>query len=279
MGDLIRNQGAARAGGEDPPRSGTINSVEHAIELLRCLAVAGGPLGTNDLARRIGLHKSSVSRLAATLEKARLLRRDPATGRFLLGLGLLALAAPLFADFAVADIVEPILVKLAAETGETCSFNIWDGQDAVSIAQVPGSHSVRAFSLPGQRKPAHATATGKILLAHLDEAALSAYCSTPLRRYTDTTITDSKALVENLVQARQRRYAINLGEYESDVGGIAAAVFDMSGRLFGCVATTMPLYRFAPERHAALGAAVSACATEIAEHLGIYRRKGREGPP
>lgn len=272
MDNGTQNRIGAPSSADAQPRSGTIGSVEHAIELLRCVAEAGAPLGTNDLARRIGLHKSSTSRLAATLEKARLLRRDPATGRFLLGLGLLALAAPLFADFAVADAVEPILAQLAARTGETCSFNVWDGRDSVSIAQVPGSNSVRAFSLPGRRKPGHATATGKILLAHLGEEALSTYCSAPLHRYTDATITDPKALAEDLVRTRRQHYAVNVGEYESDVGGIAAAVFDASGRLLGCVTATVPLYRFPPERRAALGEAVIACAGEIAGHLSIHRK-------
>ncbi|MCS0495633.1 IclR family transcriptional regulator [Ancylobacter sp. MQZ15Z-1] len=266
-------EAGAAPGAEPAARRNTIGSVEHAIELLRCLAAAEAPIGTNDLARRMGLHKSSISRLAATLENAGLLRREPATGRFALGPGLMALAAPLFADFALTDAVEPILAQFAARTGETCSFNIWDGRDSVSIAHVAGSNSVRAFSQPGRRKPGHATATGKILLAYLGEAALAAYCSTPLHRYTGSTITDPKALAEELDLARRRGYAVNVGEFEADVGAVASAVLDSAGRVIGSVTATVPLYRFPPERHAWFGQAAIDCAAEIGAHLGMLHRR------
>ncbi len=250
-------------------RRGTIGAVEHAIDLLRCLSEAGSALGTNDIARRIGIHKSSVSRLAATLEKARLIQRDADTGRLSLGMGLVTLAAPVLASFELRDVVRPALEKLAAQTGETASFSVWDGEEAVSIEQVAGSNSVKAFSLPGHRNPAHATAVGKILLAHMGEAKIEAYCGKPLRRFTDTTITTPAALKTELARCRVQRYAINLGEFESDVGAVSAAVLDGRAQVLGAMTATVPMYRFKSARRAELAEFVTRAAAELSAQLGF----------
>lgn len=251
------------------PRRGTIGAVEHAIDLLRCLSEAGCSLGTNDIARRIGIHKSSVSRLAATLERARLVQRDSETGRLSLGIGLVTLAAPVLASFEARDLVRPLLEKLAAKTGETVSFSIWDGREAVSIEQVAGSNSVQAFSRPGHRNPAHATAVGKILLAHMGDAAIESYCSEPLRRFTDTTITDPAVLKAELVRCRALGYAFNTGDFESDVGAVSAVAFDGRSQVLGAMTVTVPMYRFGEARRKELADVVSLYAAELSAKFGF----------
>jgi DNA-binding IclR family transcriptional regulator len=245
----------------------TIGAVAHAIEVLRCISEAGNPIGVGDIARRIGIHKSSVSRLATTLENGRLVARDPATGRLSLGTGLVALAAPVLAGFHLPDLVRPLLEQLAAKTGETVSFSIWDGAEAVSIAQVPGSNSVQAFSTPGHRNPAHGSASGKMLLAHMGEQAIAAYCAKPLRRFTERTITDPAILAKELARYRSRGYAINTGEFEIDVGAVSSAVFDRRSHLLGTVTATVPMYRFAAARRTRLAKIVRTCAAELSAKL------------
>lgn len=254
-------------------RRGTIGAVEHAIDLLRCLSEAGSSLGTNDIARRIGIHKSSVSRLAGTLERARLIQRDAATGRLSLGMGLVTLAAPVLASFEVRDVVRPVLQCLAVETGETASFSVWDGQEAVSIEQAAGSNSIKAFSRPGHRNPAHATAVGKALLAQMGEARIEEYCAKPLHRFTDTTITAPAALKAELARCRAQRYALNLGEFESDVGAVSAVVYDAHGQPLGAMTATVPMYRFKAARRTELAAIVTRAAAELSAQLGFKNHK------
>jgi DNA-binding IclR family transcriptional regulator len=262
-------ESAVRKKKEGAPRRGTIGAVQHAIDLLRCLSEAGTSLGTNDIARRIGIHKSSVSRLAGTLEKARLIQRDGETGRLSLGLGLVTLAAPVLASFEVRDLVRPILQKLAARIGETVSFSIWVGHEAVSIEQAPGSNSVRAFSRPGHRNPGHATAVGKVLLAHQGEGAIETYCGEPLRRFTDTTIISVPALKAELARCRAQGYAINTGEWEGDVGAVSAVVFDGRAQPLGAITATVPMYRFKLTRRAELAEIIKGAATDLSRELGF----------
>jgi DNA-binding IclR family transcriptional regulator len=273
---MSQDSPSARKAPASAPRRETIGAVDHAINLLRCLSETGAPIGVNDIARRIGIHKSSVSRLAATLEKARLVQRDPVTGRLSLGIGLLALAAPVIAGFDVRKVVQPSLVNLAAQTGETVSFSIWDGAEAVSIEQVPGSSSVRTFSRPGHRNPGHATASGKVLLAHMGEAAIEAYCGKPLHRFTASTLTDPSVLKAELTRCRMQLYAVNTGEFESDVGAVSAIVLDGQSQVLGAVSATVPMYRFDEARRLELAEAVRRCATELSEGLGYSGTPGSE---
>jgi DNA-binding IclR family transcriptional regulator len=249
-------------------RRHSIGAVDHAIALLRCLSQAGAPLRVSDIANRIGIHKSSVSRLAATLERTRIIERDPTNARLSLGIGLVALAAPVFAALEVLEVARSLLVGLASETRETVSFNIWDGTEAVSIERVPGSNSVRTFSSPGYRNPGHATASGKALLAYMGDATITAYCTRPLARFTEKTITEPATLVAELERCRTDGYALNIGELEADIGAVASIVFDRRQTIIGSVAVSVPMYRFGPERRPELVTAVRRCAAEISMKLG-----------
>jgi DNA-binding IclR family transcriptional regulator len=274
---MSRDETPKKSATASPPRRETIGAVEHAIDLLRCLSEASSAVGVNDIARRIGLHKSSVSRIAKTLENVQLIQRDSATGRLSLGMGMVTLAASALASFDVRDVVRPLLSQLAAQTGETCSFSVWDGHEAVSIEQAPGSNSVRAFSTPGHRNPGHATAAGKVLLAHMGEAAIEKYCAKPLHRFTDRTITDPRSLKAELARCRAQLCAINTGEFERDVGAVSAIAFDRQSQVFGAVTATAPLYRFAQARRTELAKAVIRCAAELSEKLGTTGLSGRKG--
>src|SRR5262245_48689122 len=100
----------------------TVLAVKHALDVLRCFSEKEKSIRVTELARRVGLHKSSISRIVSTLEEARFLERDEATGCLRIGMGLLALSAPAFADIRVDDVIRPFLQDLAARAGETASF-------------------------------------------------------------------------------------------------------------------------------------------------------------
>ena len=206
--DLIRMKKAASTKTRREKRhQGPIRTVRHTVDVLRRISEAQVPLGINELARRVGLDKSSVSRLVATLESEYLVRRETGTGRVSLGLGLVALAAPATAGLGIKEAVRPLLAELAQEAGETSSFSVWDGSQAVSIEQVSGAGAVRIFSEPGRRDHGHSSAAGKMLLAHAGDKAIAAYCAKRLRRLTARTITDPAKLsgeLELILYARLR---------------------------------------------------------------------------
>lgn len=249
-------------------RGSKIGAVEHAIAILRCLSGSPEPLGINELARRIGLHKSSISRLVATLVAARLVERDTASARIRLGAGLVLLAAPVLAELHIKDLVRPALEELAARSGETASYNMWDGSDAVTIEQVTGPGAVRIFSEPGRRDPGHCTACGKILLAHEPAEVIEAYCAAALERFNERTIVEPAALRQELATSRQRGYALNFGELDGEISAISAVVRDGREKVVGSVTVTVPSYRFTPERQQELIAMVVDTARRVSRNQG-----------
>ncbi|MBB3063758.1 MULTISPECIES: IclR family transcriptional regulator [Limibacillus] len=244
-----------------------MKTVRHAIVVLRCFSVAESLLGVNEIARRTGLHKSSVSRLVATLEEAHLLERDTATKRLRLGDGLLTIAAPLFSKMGFLNAVRPVLEKLSQTTEETAYFNIWDGSEAVVVDQAVGPNAVTHFAPLGMRNPAHCTATGKVLLAFASESEVDAVLSVGLHKYTPSSVTDPVTLREQLADIRANGVALNIGELASDVGAIAAIVRKEHGAIAGAIAVSVPLYRFGRDRQEELRKMVLEAAKSLSQRL------------
>ena len=111
-----------------PPRSEsaadsrTTPVIANAVSVLRCFSHDDPLLGVTDIAGRVGLHKSTVSRILATLEQEHLVERDPQSRRYRLGLGLITLAGPLLADLDERRVAYPVLQELTEQTGETLSL-------------------------------------------------------------------------------------------------------------------------------------------------------------
>jgi DNA-binding IclR family transcriptional regulator len=275
MAQRMLDKAASTPGGPTAGRGSVVGAVQHAIEVMRVLSHADAPVGINEIARRVGLHKSSISRLISTLERERLVQRDAVTERISLGIGLVALAAPLLAKLEAKDVVRPLLEDLARRSGETVSYSVWDGSEAVTLDQALGVGAVRTYAAPGRRNPGHSTAAGKMLLSHQPADAVAAYCRRPLASFTIRTITDEAALQEELSAVRARGYALNEGEHESDVGAVSSAVHDRTGRVVGTVTATVPLYRFEQERRVRLVDMVVAAAAELSAKLG-YAANGED---
>jgi len=230
------------------PRPPTILAVQHAIQLLRSLSTEGSA-GVSELADRVGLHKSTVSRLVATLEDDDLVERDPASRRIRVGAGLLSVASPLLARSAIAEVVRAPLVDLAQRCGETISLSIWDGAGAINLEQMLGAKAIKHYAPAGSRNPAHCTAAGKLLLAHAPEAVVARVLSRELARYTARTLVTPVALRTEIGLIRRRGHALNLGEFADDVGGVAVPLRDSDGDVAGAITATVPMYRFsAPQR-------------------------------
>jgi len=249
-------------------RGSTVTAVRHAIEILRTFSASEREQGISEIARRIGLHKSSVSRLVTTLEQDRLLERDEVTKRVRLGGGLISLAAPLLGNVKVAEIARPYLVDLARRAGETISFSVWDGSGAVSVEQVLGGQAIAHYAPPGRRNPAHCTASGKALLACASDTEIGRVLADALERYTPRTVCDPARLRNELAATRARGYAINVGEFTTDVGAVAAVVRNGDGRVAGAIAATAPMYRFDAARRTELGSMVKQIAGELSRRLG-----------
>jgi DNA-binding IclR family transcriptional regulator len=221
------------------PAARHVAAVERALSVLDTLA-EGEELGTNELARRTRINASTVSRLLATLAALGFVEHVPETGRYRLGLRLLQLGNAVLSRLDLRRVARPQLEALAAETGETATLSAPGGRDAITVDFVQSEASVQSVARVGRPSIAHATATGKVLLAfgavELPEP--------PLEVFTPRTISDSRALEREIRRVRDRGYAEAAGEREEELNAIAAPVYEARGSLAAILGLQGPASRF-----------------------------------
>src|SRR5580658_1492806 len=185
MSNRAERAGSSRGPGRED--SGPIQSVDRAAAILEILA-RDGDAGVTEVARELGVHKSTASRLLAALDRRDLVAQDSARGRFRLGMGLVRLAGAAARRLDLVQESRPVCRALAQEVGETVNIAILSGRDALYLDQVAGPAALSPHNWAGRRIPLHATSDGKVLLAYLPSAEIDGHLVPPLKRFTDHTI-------------------------------------------------------------------------------------------
>ncbi|AXB42768.1 IclR family transcriptional regulator [Amycolatopsis albispora] len=225
------NSGDTAGTGE--PRSSS-QTVDRALSMLTLLAQRG-PAGVTDLARELGVHKSTATRLLSALEKFRFVEQDGNRGKYRLGFGIVRLAGATTAQLDIGREGRPVCARLAAELyGGTVSLSVLEGGGATAVVQEPSTER----NWIGVRMPLHATATGKVLLASLGFEELSNALERPRQRLTANTITASGALLADLNRVRDRGWAATIGELETGLNSVAVPVRGPGGRIAGALSVS-----------------------------------------
>lgn len=221
-----------------PARSAPVQSVDRALRILLAFVVPDQRLSVGELARILGVHKSTASRLAATLVASGFLERDGGE-QLLLGPEVARLGTLARSGNSLVDRARPVMEQLAAETGETVTLAVAEAGEAVTIAQAEGSFVVGTRSWLGQRSPLHATSDGKVLLAF----GAGTLPEGRLRRCTPVTVTDRRALEAVLHHVRLEGWASSAGDFEDGLHGVAVPVWDEGGRFRAALCVSGPAYR------------------------------------
>lgn len=259
-------------GGAATDRSTTArlsSTLQQGIRVLRELANADDPLlGVNEIARRIGANKSTVSRLVATLEYEGLVEKEPLSGRFRVAAGVVALAWPMLANSDIRDAARPYLEELATNARETSGLAVWSRDEAINIDQILGPGAIMHVATVGARLAPHSSASGKVFLAYASGDIRERALSRQLTRKTVRTITDSSVLLTELDSVRSRGFAVNDGEDTDEAVGIAAPVYGSQNAVDAVVSVTAPRYRTPPDRIEELATLVVDTAAKLSQRLG-----------
>lgn len=220
------------------PRNSVVHNV---IDVLHCFSTEKPLVGVTEIAQQVGLHKSSVSRLLATLESEGWVEQDPTTRRYQLGLGLIAIAGPLLANLNVRRIAYPYLQELATATGETTVLAVWEDSAAVTVEQIASARTVKHTSPLGSRYWSTGSATVQTFLADMaiDEAE-ALIDNGSIRLQQDWTMAEFR---QRLRRVYDRGYATNLRDTYEDEVGIAAPVYDHHSKVVAAVLMAAPAYR------------------------------------
>ena len=221
------------------PATRQVAAVQRAVAILGELADARTELGTNEIARRTGINVSTISRILATLVSGGLVEHVAATGRYRLGIGVLRLANAMHERLDIRTLARPYLVELAGLIRETATLSVPGEHEAITLDFAQSPLSVRSVAEVGRTSAAHATAVGKVFLAHGGTLPAG---SLPV--YTERTIVDPAVLEVEVARARERGWAEALGEREEDLNAVAVPVLTAAGRLVAVLGVQGPAVRF-----------------------------------
>ncbi len=244
-------------------------AVARALDVLTCFSMQTPELTMTQIAERIGVHKSTVHRLLATLEAKRFVKRDPTTGTYSLGMRLFQMAYLTLEQNDLRRMSAPFLRRLWEEHRETVHLSVLDDADVVFLDVIESPQRVKLAAAIGQKLPALATASGKCILALMPDVAVQQLLQQGMPQHTGHTLCSPEAFLEDLRRVRERGFAFDEQETEDGINAVAAAVLDPAGQPVAAVAIAGPAYRLERERLLDIGPSVLATARDISKEMGM----------
>jgi len=249
--------------------SESIRAVERALDVLMCFTSQTPELTMTQISELVGLNKSTVHRLLATLERKRFVERDPETGVYRLGIRLVQMAFLTMEHNDLRRLAAPFLHSLCDQYHENVNLTVLDDTDVVYVDVIESSQRVKLAASPGQRLPAFCTASGKAILAFVPEENVKSILERGMARYTQNTILSQKAFFENIEEARERGFALSEQEFEEGINAIAAPIFNSKSKPIASVSVAGPAYRLTRERMLEIGPDLVAAANNIARDVEL----------
>lgn len=245
-------------------------SVVSAFRVLEAVAETQ-PVGLSELARTVGLPKSTVQRVLLTLQEVGWLRPTETTPtRWQLTYRAVAVVGRAGGGESLRDIAVPVMNDLQLATTETIHLAAPDGDSLVLVERLDTSHRLRAFLPLGERIALHASATGLAYLSACAQDYLDDYLARPLPAQTPDTITDPDRIRAVVDDVRERGYSMNVGGLSLGISSLGAPIVGPSG-VVAAMSVSGPSSRITEDRFDELGAQVRDAAARISRGLGGER--------
>jgi IclR family acetate operon transcriptional repressor len=264
---LRKSRGRPRAW-DDKTAQNTIKSLDRAMEVFEYLSEGQGK-ALSTLAADLDQSPATIYRILVTLEGRGLVEFDQLEQVWHIGPRAFVIGARFLKRTSLVERARPIMRQLMEQTGETANLGIEQNGHVLFVSQVETNASIRAFFPPGTLSRLHASGIGKALMAQMDVARVDKLLvAAPLEQFTDHTLTERGALMEDLATTRARGYAIDGEERNIGMRCIAAPVFDIHGEAVAGISVSGPTSRVGPERIADFSAAVVVAARALTAAIG-----------
>jgi DNA-binding IclR family transcriptional regulator len=241
-----------------------VQVIKRAANVLRALENRPEGLSLGEIAREVGLARSTVQRIVAALAAEDfVVEARPGRG-VRIGPGLARIAASLGSN--AVELLRPLLMTLSEEIEETVDLSVLSGGSAVFVDQIPGKRRLVALSAVGQRFPLHCTANGKAMLACLAPEDAGTLIAKSIAAHQSHPLIDRAKLLTEIEAARRRRLAFDRGEHDPAIGAVGVATLDSFGRPIA-VSIPAPIQRFT-QRRAELSKALIAFREKMRATLG-----------
>ncbi|SMQ64688.1 transcriptional regulator, IclR family [Bacillus sp. OV166] len=221
-----------------------VQSLERALTILNKLSEYPDGIQITRLSEQIGLTKSTIHRLLATLSSMNYVVKDEETDKYKLGLQVLFLSRNLLNNSDIVTVSKPFLEKLSQEVNETVHLCIEDRGEVVYIDKIESTQTIRMYSRIGSRAPMYCTGVGKILLSDKNQDEFNELISNiNFIPKTPSTITSKEEFIEEIEKVKSQGYALDNAENEVVLRCIAAPIFDHKGKIIASFSISGPSNR------------------------------------
>jgi DNA-binding IclR family transcriptional regulator len=220
-----------------------IEAVDKALCLLQCFSDTRAELSLKELSEETGLNKSRILRLTGTLASHGFLVRRSGS-LYSLGPEVLVLGKIYERSNSLISLARPLMKTLVMLTGESVKLFVIKDRKRVCLARELSPSRLHYAIKEGEALPLAAGAGGKVLLAYAPAEFRDAVLEEGLEEVTPTTIVKRDRLLEELRTVSRQGYAVSVGELVSEVGGVAAPVFDNEQKVVAAMVVAGPIQRF-----------------------------------
>jgi len=243
-----------------------VPGLERGLRLLECFSVAQPVRTAPELARHLGLPRSTVFRLLSTLESAGYLHRYGSEYR--LGLAVLRLGYDFLSTQPLAQLAEPLLQSLSQRLGVAANLGLLDGTSVVYVLRITPPGAFQGAVRIGSRLPVHACVLGRALLQDSDTLQLRRlFGSDQLPQFSERTPCNIDQLMHLLQQDRVQGCAVGEGFYEHGISSIATPVRDSAGNIAAALGIAIAFTDMTTERMAHWQQQVNDTAAKLSRHL------------
>ncbi|HIE17752.1 MAG TPA: IclR family transcriptional regulator [Dehalococcoidia bacterium] len=247
-----------------------LKSVKRAIDVLNLFTSGEPEIGISQIARELGMNKSTAARVIYSLECQGMLAKSTASRKYRLGGMVLQLAGALISKMELRSIALPYMKELHGRTNETISIYVLEHDHRVCIERIEGSLGARHVIAIGDRGPLHAGASGKVLLAYLPRERRNELINElKLASFTPYTITDKEKLQRELDEIRERGVAVSMEERFELCASVSAPIRNYMGDVIAALSISTLASRLTPGKVSEYSTLVKDAALEISHEFGF----------
>jgi DNA-binding IclR family transcriptional regulator len=246
-----------------------IKSLKKCFQLLSLFSQSSN-LDADEISQNIAIPKSSLYRYLKTLCHYSILEYEPSQKKYRVGSAILKIKATAFKQDGLLDIAKPFMVQLVQEKNETVFLTAVKGDEAVCIERVECKNTIRFIINRGDVFPLYASATGRILMAHLPEEDQQRIIAKGLQKMTPKTITNPVKLKKVLTQVREQGFAYSDQELNPGARAVSAPIINSDGKVVAGLSIASPINRFTSAKFKEYQATILEYARKISLRMGYH---------
>ncbi len=257
---------------ENSYKSSNTKSVSKTLAILSTFNESTPMQHTSDIAAKLHMNISTVSRHLNTMLDMGFIERDDKTGCYYVGLEIISLAGAALQNNAVYRHAYPELQQLSNKCHVHSHMAVPRGKEVVHLISICCENTKELFIPMGHCHPMYCSAMGRAILAYLPAGKVQQILqNSELERYTTETKIDLLEINQELTRTKRRGYCILMDELAESVGSLAAPIFDRNRNPVAAVSISTSTYSLSqPQRARELAKAVVSTANKISGKLGYY---------